>query len=88
MLVDMFGIPLAVGNFVLYAEDIGDEGPELVLYKILELEEPNVVTAVQLSGKYLGCNFFLENPVKRCVIVGGARALYDLAECYKDSTIN
>jgi hypothetical protein len=87
MLVDMFGIPLATGQFVLYS-DTGDEGPELALFKILELEEPDVITAVQLNGKYAGNSFYLTSPVKRMAVIGRERALFDMAECYKDSIVN
>lgn len=91
MLVDMFGVPLAVGLHVLYADNgvkNGEDCPELNVYRIKEIEEPDVVTGEVLSGEFAGCWFYLLDPVRRVVVIGGNRALYNMADCYNDSTLN
>jgi len=92
MLVDMFGNPLAVGQSVFYADagvgPDGDDCPELGLYIIVELSEPNVITAESLNGQFAGEWFYLEDPVKRVAIIGGDTRLFIAANCYSDSTFH
>jgi len=89
MLVDMFGIPLAVGQHVFYADNgAEDERPELSVYRIVEIEEPNVIIGEQLNGEVIGNWFYLSDPVKRVAVIGGKREMFLMAECYKGTIVN
>lgn len=90
MLADMFGTPLAVGQFVLYAEESEfiDERPELALYEIKELSLPNVIIAEAYSGDVIGRWFYLDNPAKRVAVIGSEHKLYKQAKLKDSSTRN
>lgn len=87
MVVDMLGIPLSVGQHVLYADYAEDEEtPILAFYKIVEIAG-DVITAELQQGNTEGW-FYLSDPTQRVCVVGSNQDMYNVAAYYKDSSIN